>query len=88
LHIKLGNTKQFVQALDKSGSCFQYLSIKFLALSEAKVKEGIYDGPQIAKLMNDVTVTNTVNNVELQAWNAFIEVVKKLLGNVKDPHYK
>jgi hypothetical protein len=29
-----------------------------------------------------------MNNVEHQAWNAFIEVVKKFLGNVKDHHYK
>jgi hypothetical protein len=52
------------------------------------VKEGLFDGPQIGKLMKDVTFTNTMNNVELQVWNAFIEVVKKLIGNVKDPHYK
>jgi len=38
LHIKLGIMKQFVKELDRSGSCFQYLSIKLLVLSEAKVK--------------------------------------------------
>jgi hypothetical protein len=38
LHIKLGIMKQFVKVLDKRGSCFQYLCIKFPALSEAKVR--------------------------------------------------
>jgi hypothetical protein len=31
---------------------------------------------------------NTMNDVKHQAWTAFIDAVKKLLGNVTDPHYK
>jgi len=61
LHIKLGIMKQFVKVLDRSGSCFQHLSIMFLVLSEAKEKERIFDGPQIQKLMKDTTFTNTMN---------------------------
>lgn len=80
--------KKFVKVLDRSGSCFQYLSIKFLVLPEAKMKEGIFDGPQIQKLMKDAAFTNTLNNIECQEWNAFIEVVKNFLGDVEDPHYK
>jgi len=80
--------KQFVKALDESGPCFQYLNIKFLALSEAEVKEGIIDGQQIRKLMKDAAFTNTMNDVERQALNAFTEVVKKFLGDVKNPRYK
>jgi hypothetical protein len=82
LHVKLGVMKQFVKALDKSGSCFQYLGRKFAALSEAKVKEGMFDGPQIRQLMKD---TAFMSDIELQAWNAFKDVVKKFLGNSKDP---
>jgi hypothetical protein len=84
LHIKLGIMKQFVKALDKSGSCFQYLGHKFAALSEVKVKEGMFDGPQIRQLMKDTAFTDTMSDIELQAWNAF----KKFLGNVKDPRYE
>jgi hypothetical protein len=80
--------KQFVKASDESGPCFQYLNIKFLALSEAEVREGIIDGQQIRKLMKDAAFTNTVNDVERQALNAFTEVVKKFVGDVKDPRYK
>jgi hypothetical protein len=74
--------------LDRSGPCFQHLNIKFFALSETEVKEGIIDGQQIRKLMKDAAFTNTMNDVERQALNAFTEVVKKFLGVVKDPRYK
>jgi hypothetical protein len=52
------------------------------------VKEGIFDGPQIQKLMKDAAFTITMNNIKCQEWNAFIEVVKNFVGDVKDPHYK
>jgi hypothetical protein len=80
--------KQFIKVLDRSGPCFQHLNIKFFALSEAEVKEGIIDGQQIRELMKNATFTNTMNDVERQALNAFTEVVKKFLGDVKDPRYK
>ena len=50
LHIKLGLMKQFVKALDKHGSCFNYIVQKFPGLSMEKLKAGIFDGLQIRKL--------------------------------------
>jgi hypothetical protein len=52
------------------------------------VKEGIFDGPQIRQLMKDTAFTDTMSDIELEAWNAFNDVVKKFLGNVKDPQYE
>jgi len=49
------------------------------SLSRAKIREGIFDGPQIRKLMTEI---------EEDAWNAFKEVVKKFLGNIKGPLHK
>jgi hypothetical protein len=63
LHIKLGIMKQSVKALDKSGSCFQYLGRKFAALSEAKVKEGMFDGSQIRQLMKDTAFTDNMSDI-------------------------
>jgi len=40
LHIKLGLMKNFVKAMDRTGSAFKYLAEKFPRLSEAKIKEG------------------------------------------------
>ncbi|GFU51057.1 uncharacterized protein TNCV_2414851 [Trichonephila clavipes] len=55
LHIKLGLMKQFVKALDKEGECFKYLCEQFLGLSDAKLKEDIFVGPDIRKLLKDET---------------------------------
>jgi hypothetical protein len=88
LHIKLGMMKQFVTALDRNSPCFQYLCTKFSSLSHAKIREGIFDGPQIRKLMMDDYFTDTVTEIEEDAWNAFKEVAKKFLGNIKNPLYK
>ncbi|KAF2358524.1 hypothetical protein FHG87_010724 [Trinorchestia longiramus] len=47
LHIKLGLMRHFVKAMDRNGAAFQHLYILFPALSFAKLKEGIFVGPQI-----------------------------------------
>ena len=50
LHIKLGLMKQFVKALSKDGECLKYLCNKFSGLSETKLKEHVFVGPDIRKL--------------------------------------
>ena len=88
LHIKLGMTKQFVKALERNSPCFQYLCTKFSSLSYVKIREEIFDGPQIRRLMMDDRFTDTLTEIEEDAWNAFKEVVKKFLGNIKGRLYK
>jgi hypothetical protein len=51
LYIKLGLMKQFVTALDKESAAFEYLRDFFPKLSEAKVKAGVFVGPQIKKIL-------------------------------------
>lgn len=53
LHIKLGLMKQFVKALNHDGTCFKYLGEKFSGISDAKIKESIFIGPDIRKLIKD-----------------------------------
>ena len=53
LHIKLGLIKQLVKALDKDGECFKYIFQSFPRLSIERLKAGIFDGPDIPKLMQD-----------------------------------
>jgi len=48
LHIKLGLMKNTVK-----GRGFEYLRNKFRNVSDAKIKEGIFIGPQIRELMQD-----------------------------------
>ncbi|GBO06384.1 hypothetical protein AVEN_126428-1 [Araneus ventricosus] len=51
LHIKLGLMKNFVKTMDCGGSGFQYIRLKFPKVSETKIKEGIFFGPQFRQLM-------------------------------------
>ncbi|KRX23596.1 putative ATP-dependent RNA helicase DDX23 [Trichinella nelsoni] len=67
-HIKLDIMKQFVEALDKNGTCFQYLCTRFPFLSGAKLKEGIFVGPEIQKLIKDKMFSSTMTQVEKEAW--------------------
>lgn len=83
LHIKLGLIKNFVKTLSKDGSVFQFLKQKFPKLSDAKIKEGVFVGPDINKLIQDSSFTSSLNNIEKQAWNAFVDVTKNFLGNKK-----
>jgi hypothetical protein len=53
LHIELGLMKNFVKVIDKTNCGFEYVRNKFPNVSEAKVKEGIFIGPQIRELMQD-----------------------------------
>jgi hypothetical protein len=56
--------KQFVKALDKNKNCFQYLCKKFPQLSETKLKESIFVGPQIRKLCKDNEFLNLITTIE------------------------
>lgn len=88
LHIKLGLMKQFVKALDKNGECYTYLEMKFPGISNAKLKEGIFDGPQIRTMLKDEAFVTTMNTKEKAAWLSFKEVVNNFLGNHKSENYK
>jgi hypothetical protein len=80
--------KQFVKALDGNGNCFNYLRNKFPALSQAKVKEGIFVGPQIRALTKDKMFEESMTAAEREAWTSFKEVIDKLLGNNKGTNYE
>ena len=83
LHIELGLIKQFTKALDKNGD----LCRAFPGLTMEKLKVGIFDGPQIRQLIRDPEFENSMNEVELEAWKAFVMVVKNFLGNNKARNY-
>jgi hypothetical protein len=47
MHLKPGQMKNFVKAMNKEEAAFTYLLEIFRRLSGAKLKEGIFIGPQI-----------------------------------------
>ncbi|QQP54164.1 Uncharacterized protein FKW44_006903 [Caligus rogercresseyi] len=67
-NLKLGLMKQFTCALQ---------------LPVEKVKAGIFNGPQIRKLIKDTEFQNSMNTLECAAWKSFVQVVNNFLGNTK-----
>jgi len=47
MHFKFGLMKYFVKAMNQAEAALTYLREKSPRLSEAKLKEGIFIGPQI-----------------------------------------
>ncbi|GBO14408.1 hypothetical protein AVEN_272059-1 [Araneus ventricosus] len=80
--------KQFVKALPKEDACFTYLCDQFPGLSEAKLKEGVFEGPDIRKIMKDENFETKMETNESKAWESFKLVITSFLGNKKDPNYK
>ena len=80
--------KQFVKSLPKNGDTFKYLASKFPWLLESTLKESIFNDPNIRKLIKNIIFENKMENIKRAAWTSFKEVVKKFLGNHKDPDFK
>jgi hypothetical protein len=48
-HIKLRLRKKFVQGMEQNSAGFMYLKDKFSRIRDAKIKGGVFVGPQIRK---------------------------------------
>jgi hypothetical protein len=81
LHIKLGIMEQFIKALLKTGNCFKYLCKNFPHLSEAKLKGGVFFGPDIRKLLLDEDFLLTMTEVEREARMACYQIPGKQQGS-------
>jgi len=76
MHLKFGLTKNSVKAMNQEEAAFTYLREKFPRLSEAKLKEGIFIGPQIRDLSKDEYFDKLLQGDEQAAWDSFKFVVK------------
>ena len=54
------------------------MSNAFPGITIETLKAGIFDGPQIRKLMNDRDFSKSMNDLEKNAREAFVSVVKKI----------
>lgn len=88
LHIKLGIMKSFTKALNESNAGFQFLRHKFPRISEAKLNAGVLDGPQIRQLMKDEQFDQKLNDIELNAWTSFKNIVNNFLGGHRSDEYQ
>ena len=87
LHIKLGLIKQFVKKLNPEGDAFKHIHELFPKLSEAKVKAGVFVGPQVKQLMKSAVFFEKLSVVERRAWESFVLVVEGFLGNHKADNF-
>jgi len=88
MHLKLGLVKNFVKAMNLGESAFTYLWEKFPRLSEAKLKEGIFTGPQIWDIIKDEYFDKLLHGDEKAAWDSFKVVLKVFLGNRRARNYE
>ena len=88
LHIKLGLIKQFVKKLNPESDAFKHIQELFPKLSEAKVKAGIFVGPQVKRLMKSDSFSEKLSAVERRPWKSFASVVEGFLGNHKADNFK
>ena len=73
--------------MNQNGAAFKYICNKFPVSNHAKLKEGIFFGPQINKPLKDENFDHTLSGIEKVAWNAFRDVAHNFLGNTKAPNY-
>jgi len=74
--------------MNQEEAAFTYLREKFPTLSEAKLKEGIFTGPQIRDLIKDEYFDTLLQGDEKAAWDSFKFVVKGFLGNRRAQNYE
>ena len=65
-----------------------YLKSKFPKLSEAKIKEEVFIGPQIRELMQYLEFDECLSSDGIKAWLSVKNVIRNFLGNQKSNHYK
>ena len=53
----------------------------FPSLSNAKIKEGVFIGPQIRKLLRNDEFNKMLNEDERTAWNCLKDVCQSFLGS-------
>ena len=77
-----------MKGTDKIGRGFQYVRNKYPNVSDTKIKEGIFIGPQMRELMQDRQFDEGLNETERNAWLSFKRICKDFLGNHKAANYQ
>ena len=72
----------------KDSPVFNFLQIIFPSLSNAKIKEGVFVGPQIRKLILDQEFDKMLKEDERVAWKCFKEICQKFLGSHRAENYE
>lgn len=74
-----------MKALNKDGQSFRYLLKTFPRLGEAKLKKGLFVGPQIRNLTKGEHFDTILEGAETEAWGLVTECRKTSL-KIKAPN--
>ena len=85
---KAGPREKLRESVDKTGHGFEYVRNKFPNVSDSKIKEGIFIGPQIRELMQDKQLDEDLNETARNAWLSFKRIYKDFLGSQKAAKYQ
>ena len=86
LHILMGVVKNFIKSLKfPVGELLKEIVPK---ISEAKLKEGVFIGPDIVKLIKSEKFTNILCGNELDAWRNIVKVKENFLGSFRSQSYE
>ena len=75
--------KQFVKSLLVNESVFKVFS----NLSQAKIKEGVFNGSDVRKVLLDDNFQSLLPAPHSLAWNSFRELFNNFLGNNRSPNH-
>ena len=74
--------------MNKQGEGSEYWREKFLKISDSKLKDGIFIGPQIREIINDDLFAHLLTETEKYVWLTCRAICLHFLGNVKAENYK
>jgi len=84
----MGLMKNFVKNMDKTACGFQYVRNKFPNVIAAKIKEGVFIGPQIRELMPDIQFDEDLKETGRNSWLSFKRICNDFLRNNKVANYQ
>jgi hypothetical protein len=80
--------RNFVKGMDKTSRGFQCMRNKFPYVSDAKIREGIFIGPQVRELVQDKQFDEDLNETEGNACLSLKMIFKEFLVNHKAAKYE
>ncbi|KAJ4450201.1 hypothetical protein ANN_01608 [Periplaneta americana] len=80
--------KNFVKGINHETEAFKHIQEKFSAISDSKIKEGVFNGPQIREIMKDNHFESLLEGKEKAAWIVFKEVVLNFPSNHRSENYE
>ena len=77
-----------MKKLNPDVDTFKQIQELFPKFSEAKIKGGVFVGPQVKRLMKSDSFSEKLSVVERRAWKSFVSMVEGFFGNYKADNFR